>query len=477
MKLLPCLAGLALGSNVLDLGASNFQEAIDANDNLLVEFYAPWCGHCKKLAPEWEKAADRLADEDPPIKIAKVDCPANSDLCQKYGVSGYPTIKMFKGGEEAGKYEQARSSDAIVAYMRKQAGPASVEVATQEKWDKVKNNKEALVIGYFSDYTSGNGNVFMKLADNLRDDYRFANIANPEILAASGLEGKVVLQRPRAMKNKFEESDIEYPGDKWTVGLLKNWVRENASGACPVISTESMSSLKRPALIAFYNVDYDLDPKGTQYWRNRVMKVGLDYDGKVNLAVGNNKQFAGLLNGELGGDKSATSGKPMVVVLDENDKKYIMEEEFNSDMVSLRAFIDSYLAGNVEPFVKSEAVPENQGANVKVVGKNFDDVVMNSDADVFLKMYAPWCGHCKSMAPAWEEFAESLKDDDSVIVGEFDATSNDVGHPAYSVSGYPTIFWIKNGDKKNPQKYQGGRTVDDFKKWVADNRSKAKDEL
>ena len=56
----------------------------------------------------------------------------------------------------------------------------------------------------------------MKLADNLRDDYRFANIANPEILAASGMEGKVVLQRPRAMKNKFEEADIVYPGDKWT---------------------------------------------------------------------------------------------------------------------------------------------------------------------------------------------------------------------------------------------------------------------
>lgn len=124
---------------------------------------------------------------------------------------------------------------------------------------------------------------------------------------------------------------------------------------------------------------------------------------------------------------------------------------------------------------------------------------MNSDADVFIKMYAPWCGHCKSMAPAWEEFAESMKDDDSVIIGDFDATANDVGkwllftlekdiendfiwiktlgHPAYSVSGYPTIFWVKNGDKANPQKYQGGRSVDDFKKWVKDNRSKAKDEL
>ena len=74
---------------------------------------------------------------------------------------------MFKGGEEAGKYEQARNSgnfllffclftvlttynlDAIVSYMRKQAGPASIEVSQQEKWDKVKNNKQPLVIGYF----------------------------------------------------------------------------------------------------------------------------------------------------------------------------------------------------------------------------------------------------------------------------------------------------------------------------------------
>lgn len=277
------------------------------------------------------------------------------------------------------------------------------------------------------------------------------------------------------MKNKFEEGDVEYSQEKYTVGILKAWVRENALGKCPVATQDNFRSLARPLVTAFYNVDYNLDPKGTQYWRNRVMKVGLEFE-NLNLAIGSSKDFSGMINGELSGDKSA-GGKPMVVIFDENDKKYIMEDEFTPDGKSLRAFIEKYNAGEIEAFVKSEPVPESQGANVKIVGKNFDDVVMNSNADVFIKMYAPWCGHCKSMAPAWEEFAESLAGDDSVIVGDFDATSNDPGHPAYSVSGYPTILWVKNGDKTNPQKYQGGRSVEDFKKWVKENRSAPKDEL
>lgn len=117
---------------------------------------------------------------------------------------------------------------------------------------------------------------------------------------------------------------------------------------------------------------------------------------------------------------------------------------------------------------------------------------MKPDADVFIKMYAPWCGHCKSMAPAWEEFAQKMEGDDGIVVADFDATANDPGlinifilikilikgHPSYSASGYPTLYWAPAGDKTNPKKYQGGRTIADFEKWVKENRSTpAKDEL
>ena len=68
------------------------------------------CGHCKRLAPEYETAATRLAKEDPPVSLAKVDCPANSALCQKYGVSGYPTLKIFRNGEVSADYQGPRQA-------------------------------------------------------------------------------------------------------------------------------------------------------------------------------------------------------------------------------------------------------------------------------------------------------------------------------------------------------------------------------
>jgi protein disulfide-isomerase A6 len=80
-------------TDVVTLNSSNWEKTlIKSEDIWLVEFFAPWCGHCKALEPKWRKAAEKLKGN---ITLAKIDCEENKPTCEKYSVSSYPTIKVF----------------------------------------------------------------------------------------------------------------------------------------------------------------------------------------------------------------------------------------------------------------------------------------------------------------------------------------------------------------------------------------------
>ena len=79
---------IAIEDGVLVLTGDNFEAAIESNPQILVEFYAPWCGHCKKLAPEYSAAAEQLAEKGAQAKLAKVDATEHKELGQKFGVKG-----------------------------------------------------------------------------------------------------------------------------------------------------------------------------------------------------------------------------------------------------------------------------------------------------------------------------------------------------------------------------------------------------
>jgi len=96
------------------------EDFILENKLVMLEFYAPWCGHCKSLGPKYEKAAKRMAIKGHSKLFAKCDAIENTVAKDKYGISGFPNLKLFKHGKEMAEYPGQREVEAMVQYMEKQ---------------------------------------------------------------------------------------------------------------------------------------------------------------------------------------------------------------------------------------------------------------------------------------------------------------------------------------------------------------------
>ncbi|XP_058502398.1 protein disulfide-isomerase A3 [Solea solea] len=459
---LAALAGFSQASDVLDYTDDDFDSKIGLHDIILVEFFAPWCGHCKKLAPEYEAAATRLKGI---VSLAKVDCTTNSNTCSKYSVSGYPTLKIFRDGEDSGPYDGPRSADAMVSFLKKQAGPASVELKAEADFEKYIAHQDASVVGFFADGKSAAQAEFLSAANVLRDNYRFAHTNSEALLQSHGIDGEgVVLFRPPRLNNKFEDGSVKFTEGKFVSKAIKAFIQDNIGGICPHMTDDNKDQMRgKDLLVAYYDVDYDKNPKGSNYWRNRVMKVAksfLDQGKKLNFAVASKNTFRNEVT-EFGLDDS--SGElPVVAIRTAKGDKYVMAEEFSRDGKALERFLQDYFDGTLKRYLKSEPIPENNDGPVKtVVAENFDSIVNDDSKDVLIEFYAPWCGHCKSLEPKYKELGEKLAGDPNVVIAKMDATANDVPSP-YEVTGFPTIFLSPAGRKMFPKKYEGGREVSDF---------------
>ncbi|KAK3154352.1 hypothetical protein QOZ80_2BG0189420 [Eleusine coracana subsp. coracana] len=176
---------LAEEEAVLTLDTGNFSEVVAKHQFIVVEFYAPWCGHCKQLAPEYEKAASILSKHDPPVVLAKVDASdkKNKDLSEKYDVQGFPTIKILrKQGDNVQEYNGPRVADGIVEYLKKQVGPASVEIKSMEDAANLIGDKDVVIVGVFPAFDGSEFENFMAVAEKMRADYDFLHTLDASIL-------------------------------------------------------------------------------------------------------------------------------------------------------------------------------------------------------------------------------------------------------------------------------------------------------
>ncbi|EED22025.1 disulfide isomerase (TigA), putative [Talaromyces stipitatus ATCC 10500] len=147
---------VSAASAVLDLLPSNFEEvAIKSGKPTLVEFFAPWCGHCKNLAPVYEELAQTFSFSDK-VQIAKVDADEHRSLGKQFGVQGFPTLKFFDGKSDTPiEYSGGRDLESLSAFITEKTGirpkaayhpPSNVQMLTESSFkDVVGTDKNVLV--------------------------------------------------------------------------------------------------------------------------------------------------------------------------------------------------------------------------------------------------------------------------------------------------------------------------------------------
>lgn len=156
---------------------------------------------------------------------------------------------------------------------------------------------------------------------------------------------------------------------------------------------------------------------------------------------------------------------------EEGQKKFKLENLEKITKPFVDQFVKAYGAGLLKEYLKSEPIPEeNYGPLYKVVGKTFDEIVGDENTDVLLEVYAPWCGHCKELAPTIKKLAKRFKDVPTVKICDMDGTANE--HMlTKDMKGFPAIYFFPAGKEgvRIPWDEEEKRTVGGFTRFIQAN--------
>ncbi|OIW08566.1 hypothetical protein TanjilG_03242 [Lupinus angustifolius] len=409
--------------HVVVLIERNFTTIVENNRFVLVEFYAPWCGHCKSLAPEYAAAATDLESDD--VVLAKVDATEEQELAHEYDVKGFPTVFFFIDGVHK-PYTGGRTKDAIVSWIRKKIGPGVVNITTLDDAERVLTSENKLVLA-FLDSLVGADSEELANASKLEDDVNFYQTVNPDVAKLFHIDPNS--KRPALVLLKKEEDKINHFDGQYVKSAIADFVSSNKLPLVTTFTRENApsifeSQIKKQLLLFVTKKDSEkfvpIFQEVAKVFKGKLIFVHVEMD---NEDVG--KPVADYFG--------ITGSDPKVLAFAGNDdgRKFVFDEEVSVD--KLKAFGKDFLEDMLKPFLKSDPVPESNDGDVKiVVGDNFDQIVLDESKDVLLEIYAPWCGHCEALEPTYNKLAKHLRGIESIVIAKMDGTTNE--HPRAKIT-------------------------------------------
>jgi protein disulfide-isomerase A1 len=446
---------------VLVLDDDNFDDAIAQHEFILVEFYAPWCGHCKQLAPEYAAAAQKLSGET--AKLAKLDATEAKDAAQRFDIKGFPTLLFFKNGKKM-EYNAGRTANDIVNWVKKHSGPPAKTLSSTDDVLALQESGDAVVVGYFADAESANAKAFLALAgsdDNL--EYGISSDDSVKEHLTLSADTIVVL---KPFDNKRADFVV---GDSFDASAAGAFITEEST---PLVQTFSQAGARKIFSSPIQkHALFFTDKMKPHHGEVKDVFTGVAKNFKGTALVVNVPSSEAKVTEYFG-----VTEFPSFVFVDMSSGSSLKKYPFDGDLkdaAAISAHMNAVLSGELKASLKSEEVsPEDTAGNVKVLkGKSFNDIVMNNDKDVLVEFYAPWCGHCKKLAPTYDELGDKFASVDSVVIAKMDATANEIDVDGVDVKGFPTLYFFPGNDKKNPVRYESGRELEDFVEYLKDNVS------
>eukprot|EP00835_Amoeboradix_gromovi_P005460 NODE_514_length_7360_cov_0.614378.p2 type:complete len:513 gc:universal NODE_514_length_7360_cov_0.614378:435-1973(+) len=446
-----------IDEGVVQLTKDNFDSFINAFPlPVIVEFYAPWCGFCKKLKPEYEAAAKVLWDQEK-APLVKVDCTEDKEVCDRFGVEGFPTLKVFSKNKKPTTYEGERTKDGVVDYIVRSRLPPVTALESVEKLKDLMSKFGSLIICH------SKGPAFKEVAESIRDVAAFVSVSD-KIADAVGKSLNVVLEPDHLfLLTPFLEAPVAY-GKISDAESLSTWIKRRL---LPVLGSVTPENFKKysdselPLGFIFYKTEDD-----KKIVNDALKKSASDQWGAVNFGFVNGDEHADFAE-SLGLEKNVFPAMSI-----QNLKRQInfpYKGEWKKE--ALTKFVNDFVSGKLKPHLKSDAVPENKIEDhvTVVVGTQFEEIVLDKTKDVLVELYAPWCGFCKKLAPVWSKLAEHVKGD-HLVIAKMDGTTNDMPLSVdYSVKGFPSILFFKAKDNKLLEYNSGNREATDFYAFLKEN--------
>merc|ERR1712142_268361 len=446
------------------LNKDNFQHVIDSNSLVMVDFYAPWCKHSQKLELEFATAAWMVSEstkEGEKAVFAKVDAIEQTELATQFGITRYPTILWFKNGVLK-PFNSGTNADSIFQWVRKKSEDPAKLIVTKEDFNELLTKPEVGVLGFFKDLESEESQAYLEAADeNLFIPFGITSSSNLFSLFQVPGDSEVILLK------KFDEGLNRLDG-KITAEAVTSFVDKRSQPLLlefkPATAKKIFQGLQTsPTLILFYSSSKD--PAAHLETMKRVAKdnigdvkcVSVDTDIQDNTRI---MESLGVSEKEVPAIILTSHTEDLIKY--KLDKKEITED-------NLRVFVNAFKAGELKPHENKQELPDDWDQNpVKIlVASNFDEIVSDTSKDVFVKFFAPWCGHCKTVAPVWEQLGEEFKDDEGVVIAKLDLTANQLDN--LKVKGFPTFKLYRAGDNTELD-YTGPRNIEAFATFLRQNK-------